>query len=166
VSEGFGFGGLMTAQKEMVSRGRKRRFLAIQDQQLTNSKRNTLSGGPRKAQELSGGWLGQVWGPAAPQLPPIAFVRLFRKSRWGESSIPETAWLWLKERQRLFIDFGQVPQFDEVNAAFPGFGFGNEGLRPRHKPRNFGLSQASGLPRFFEPRTKKPIFPNVGLGLQ
>jgi hypothetical protein len=76
------------------------------------------------------------------------------------------ACLRFEERERLFVDFGEMPEFHEVDPTFSGFGFGNEGLWPRHEPRNLQLRQASGLPSLLEPRPKKLIFANVGIGLQ
>lgn len=74
--------------------------------------------------------------------------------------------LRLEERERLLVNPGEVPEFDKVNAPLSGFSLGDEGLRPRHEPRDFRLRQASRLTGLFEAIQKEPIFPNVVLGLQ
>lgn len=74
--------------------------------------------------------------------------------------------LRLEERERFLVNPGEVPEFDKVNAPLSGLSLGDEGLRPRHEPGDFRLRQTSRFTGLFEALQKKPIFPNVVLGLQ
>ena len=104
------------------------------------------------------------------QKPSSSFQLSFQQYSKGSGDanlhLGEGDFLRLEERERLSVDSGEVPQFDEVHATLSGFSLGDEGLGPRHEPRDFRLRQTSRFTGLLEALQKEPVFPNVVLGLQ
>ena len=62
-------------------------------------------------------------GPEAAQELPIEFPGVFQ-GVWGcDLHLGEGDFLRLEERERLSVDSGEVPQFDEVHATLPDSAF-------------------------------------------
>lgn len=72
----------------------------------------------------------------------------------------------LKVSNRLLVDFGQVLELDEIDAAFAGFTFGNERLVSAQQFRYLDLGELGVNPSLPQETQELLVMPLMNSGLQ